>query len=65
MRVPANAIAETIKQLEIQNESLENQIAYVQDLLNKNNSTLQQLEPLAEWTEEPDPTPLDFASTVS
>ena len=35
MKVPANAIAETVKQIETQNESLQNQLIYIQDLLEK------------------------------
>ena len=58
MKGPANAIAETVKQIETQNESLQNQLIYIQDLLEKNNATLAQLEPLAEWTEEPEQDPL-------
>ena len=55
MRIPANAIAETVKSLENQNESLESQATYIQELLGKNSATIAQLEPLAEWTEVSDP----------
>lgn len=61
MKVPANAIAETVEQLKVQNESLQNQIVYIQDLLDKNKATLIQLEPLAEWTEVAEPAPIDLA----
>jgi hypothetical protein len=43
--IPANAMAETVAKLQHDNESMSAQIQ-------KNNEVIEQLSPLAEWTEE-------------
>jgi hypothetical protein len=43
--IPANAMAETVAKLQQDNESMSAQIQ-------KNNEVIEQLSPLAEWTEE-------------
>ena len=54
MKIPLNAIAETIAKLEFENETHEEHIAHHQGLLEKNLATIATLEPLAEWgVEEP------------
>ena len=47
---PANLMAETIDRLRLENESLANTIKSNADLI-------EQLEPLAEWVEEPEVIP--------
>jgi hypothetical protein len=44
--IPANAVAETILKLQKDNESISAQIQ-------KNTELIEQLEPLAEWGEDP------------
>jgi hypothetical protein len=46
--IPANSTAETIRNLRNENVSLSQQIQ-------KNADLIEQLEPLAEWSEEPQP----------
>jgi hypothetical protein len=49
--LPANTIAETVLKLQQDNSSMTSQIE-------KNTELINQLSPLAEWTEEPEQNPI-------
>lgn len=49
---PGNSIAETIVNLRLDSDSY-------QDQIDKNSQLIEQLEPLAEWTEEPEVVPVE------
>ena len=62
MPVPLNAIAETIQDIQEVNSRLEASISEFQVKLDKNNASIAELEPLAEWGPDPivppDPSPV-------
>ncbi len=53
MPVPLNAIAETIEKLRIDANSAAAVIAYQEQQLVAIEATIAELEPLAEWAEDP------------
>jgi len=53
MPVPLNAIAETILSIQEDSKLLEISIAEVETKLAKNNATIAELSPLAEWGPDP------------
>jgi hypothetical protein len=55
MLIPANAPAEEIRRRRDINEDIAKQIEQLQTSVAKNQEIIDALEPIAEWTELPDP----------
>ncbi len=55
MQIPANAAAETVARLRSVNNDIETQVSELRGAQERNEETIAALEPVAEWSEIPDP----------